>query len=94
MAVKNLQTVALCVAKIHGVVVAGTERKGSMRFGLQASRSLPGQPRLGHYPIRTAPDAELLADNAATARAVIRAGRSASGAGERASSRLSSWTRA
>ena len=59
MGVKNLQTVALCVAKTFGVCVIGTERMGSMRFGLQVSRSLPRLPRLGHYPTRTSSDAEV-----------------------------------
>jgi hypothetical protein len=95
MAVKNLQTLALCVATIHGVRVTGTECMGSMRFGPQASRSLPRLPRPGFYPIPTRPDAELRADNAATAQAVKRTGRSASGVGELPSARLSerSWTR-
>lgn len=80
MAVKNLQTVASCVAKIFGVCAIGTERTGSKRFGLQASRSLPRLLRLGHYPMPTSSDAELLgADNAAAAKAVRWAGRSTRG---------------
>jgi hypothetical protein len=76
MAVKNLKTVAVCVAEV-GVRVTGT---GSMRTGGKrpAPLSLPGQPLPG-YPIPAAPDAELLADNAAAARAVTRVGRSVSG---------------
>ena len=73
MAVKNLQTVAVCVAEF-GVRVTGT---GSPRFTGKrpAPLSLPRQPRSG-YRIRTGPDAELMADNAAAAKAVIRVGRS------------------
>jgi hypothetical protein len=96
MAVKNLQTVALCVANIHGVRVTGTECIGSKRaFGrFQATLSLPRLPRGGSYPMPTRPDAELAADNAATAQAVKRAGRSASGVGEHPSARLfQSWPR-
>jgi hypothetical protein len=95
MAVKNLQTVALCVANIHGVRVTGTECIGSKRaFGrFQATLSLPRLPRCGSYPMPTRPDAKL-ADNAATAQAVKRTGRSASGVGETPSARLSeSWPR-
>jgi hypothetical protein len=94
MAVKNLQTVAMCVANIQGVVVTGTDCMGSMRFGLRASQPLPRLPRLGHYPSPKRPDATVSADNAATAQAVKRAGRSASGVAERASAKLfQSWQR-
>jgi hypothetical protein len=78
MAVKNLQTVAVCVAE-HGVLVTGMECKGSMRFGgFQAPLSLPRLPRPG-YPIRTGPDAKLPADNAAEAMGLTRVGRSVRG---------------
>jgi hypothetical protein len=96
MAVKNLQTLALCVATNHGVRVTGTECIGSKRAvaGFQASLSLPRLPRCGRYPMPTRSDAELAADNAATAMTVKRAGRSASGVGESPSARLSeSWQR-
>jgi hypothetical protein len=87
MAVKNLQTVTSFVANNRGVVVIGMECKGSMRFGLQASQPLPRLPRLGCYPSPTDPDA-------ATAQAVKRAGRSASGVGEHSCARLcESWQR-
>lgn len=74
MAVKNLQTVALCVAD-QGVVVTGTCMDW-MRLEREfpAPLSLPRLPRPG-YPIRPA-DAELRADNAAAAQAVTRTGRS------------------
>jgi hypothetical protein len=91
MSVKNLQTVTAFVANQHGVVVAGSQCKESMRMDHQASSSLPMLPRLGFYPSATdcalgwidsqpestALQASLLASNAATAQAVIRAGRSA-----------------
>jgi len=81
MAIKNLQTVAMCVANMRGVRVTGTESKGAMGLVvLLAPRSLPRLPQLGMYPIRTGPDAKLVADNAATAQAE-RTGRSACGAG-------------
>ena len=93
MAVKNLQTVALCVANIHGVRVTGTESKESMRSGkIQAPLSLPRLPLPGSYPIPTRPFAELDADNAATVMAVQRTGRSASGrASGTVPSKRSSW---
>ena len=94
MAVKNLQTLASCVAKFHGVTVTGTECSGSMRpFGKrQATLSLPRLPLPGSYPIPTRPFAELDADNAATAMAVQRTGRSASGrASWTVPSKRSSW---
>jgi len=84
MAVKNLQTLAVRLANIHGVRVTGAECMGSMRIDgkLQAPLSLPRLPRPGFYPTRTRPDVDLNADNnAATAKAVERTGRSASGAG-------------
>jgi hypothetical protein len=74
MAVKNFQTVAVCAAEF-GVRVTGT---GSMVGQPMAPLSLPGLPLPG-YPIRTGPAAELQADNAAAARAVMRTGRSVSG---------------
>ena len=79
MAVKNLQTVASCVAE-HGVRVTGMKCKGTMRLEREfpASLSLPRLPKPG-YPIRTGPDAELRADIAAAAQAVTRVGRSVSG---------------
>jgi hypothetical protein len=73
MAVKNLQTVAVCIAEF-GVRVAGTD---SMVGQPMAPLSLPRLPLPG-YPIRTGPDADLRADNAAAARAVMRTGRSVS----------------
>jgi len=91
MAVKNLQTLAVCVANIHGVRMTGMECMDSQRaFGkLQAPLSLPRLPRPGFYPTRTRPDVDLNADNnAATAKAVERTGRSASGAGKLPSARL------
>lgn len=90
MAVKNLQTLAVCVAKYHGVRVTGVECMDSMRTDgkFQAPLSLSRLPLPGSYPIPTRPDAELDADNAATARAVERTGRSASGAGVVPSARL------
>jgi hypothetical protein len=83
MAVKNLQTLAVRLANIHGVRVTGAECMRSMRTDgkFQAPLSLPRLPRPGFYPIPTRPDAELCADNAATAKAVERTGRSACGAG-------------
>ena len=83
MAVKNLQTLAVRRANIHGVRVTGAECMASMRVDgkFQAPLSLPRLPRPGFYPIPTRPDAELDADNTATARAVERTGRSASEAG-------------
>ena len=84
MAVKNLQTLALCVANTNGVRVTGTECKDMM----PASGTIPAhllsllwQPLPGPYPIRTGPDAELAEDNTRAAQAVRRAGRSASEAG-------------
>jgi hypothetical protein len=90
MAVKNLQTLVVCVANIHGVRVTGAECMGSMRIDASFQAPLP-LPRLllpGSYPIPTRPDAELCADNAATAKAVERTGRSASGTGVLPSARL------
>jgi len=79
MAIKNLQTVAVCAANIQGVRVTGMG-KGTMGAGsIPASLSLPRLPLPGSYLIRTGPDAKV-ADNAAAARAVW-AGRSMSGAG-------------
>ena len=78
MAIKNLQTVASCLAIQHGVRVAGMERKGSMRFEeTQASLSLPRLPQTG-YPIPKGP-ADLRADNAAVAWGLTRVGRSVRG---------------
>ena len=83
MAVKNLQTVAVCVANIHGVRVTGTERKGSMRQREQtASLSLPRLSLPGSYPAPMSPDADLRADNAAAALGLTRAGRSVSESAE------------
>src|SRR5438105_2793427 len=79
MAVKNLQTVARCLAKQFGVRVTGMERKETMRVGsIQAPLSLPRLPRPG-YPTRTGPDADLRGDNAPAAQAVTRVGRSVRG---------------
>jgi hypothetical protein len=73
MAVKNLQTVVMCVAEV-GVRVTGM---GSETACMQpAPLSLPRQALVG-YPIGR-PDAGLLADNAAAAKAVTRVGRSVS----------------
>ena len=77
MAVKNLQTVASFVANTRGVVVTGMECKGSMRLWTPGVSTLPRLPRPGSYPAPTSPDATLSADNAATAKAVTRVGRSA-----------------
>src|SRR5438552_3736327 len=76
MAEKNLPTVAVCVAEF-GVRVTGT---GSPRFSGKrpAPLSLPRQPLPG-YPIPAGLDAELMADNAAAAKAVTRVGRSVRG---------------
>jgi len=93
MAVKNLQNLALCVANFRGVRVTGTECKGTMPAdGIISAHllSLLWQPLPGLYPIRTGPDAKFAEDNAATAQAVERAGRSASGAGVPVSTRLTS----
>ena len=73
MAVKNYQTVAVCAAEF-GVRVTGTD---SMVGQPMAPLSLPRLPLPG-YPIRTGPDADLRADNAAAAKAVMRTGRSVS----------------
>jgi hypothetical protein len=82
MAVKNLQTVALCVANSRGVRVTGTECNASMHamgsdpapFLFLPWRSLPGL-----YPIRREP---------ATAEAFQRTGRSARRARVNASTQL------
>ena len=92
MAVKNLQTVALCVASIHGVRVTGTECSVKMDGGFQAPiLSLLRLPLSGSYPIRTRPDADL-ADNAAAAKAV-RTGRSIEEAGEHPRAKLARTAR-
>jgi len=92
MAVKNLQTLALCVANNHGVRVTGTECNGSMQAHGKSQAhflSLLWLPLPGPYPIRTGPDAEIAEDkNPATAEAVLRTGRSASWAGVLPSTRL------
>lgn len=91
MAVKNLQTLALCVANKCGVRVTGTECNGSMQADgkFQAHfLSLLWHPLPGLYPIRTGPDAELAEDNAAMAEAIQRAGRSASWVGVHSSTRI------
>src|SRR5688572_6071607 len=79
MAVKNLQTLAVCVANERGVRVAGMEC-GSMQAdgnALAHFLSLPWQSLPGPYPIQTGPDAKLVHDNAETASAALRTGRSA-----------------
>jgi len=89
MAVKNLQTLALCVANKRGVRVTGMECNGSLTSDgkFQAHfLSLLWHPLPGPYPIRTGPNADAkLAepDQASTAEAntVQRTGRSASRAG-------------
>src|SRR5258708_32688245 len=89
MAVKNMQTVETRTAKLQGVSVTGTECRGSKRTDgkFQAPiLSLFRLPLPGPYPTPT--DADMCADNAATAKAVARSGRSASGAGELASAEL------
>jgi hypothetical protein len=79
MFVKNLQSVALCVAKL-GVRVTGTDCTGSMTREPQVPiLSLPWQTLSGRFP--TGPDAKLADENAAMARAIHRAGRSAAFAG-------------
>jgi hypothetical protein len=85
--VVNLQTLAVCGVK-SGVRVTGLGC-GSMAKGFQAPiLSLPWQPLPG-YPTGMRPDAERFAeDNAATAKAVLRAGRSVSGVGNLPSTRL------
>jgi hypothetical protein len=83
MAVKNLQTLVVCVANKHGVRVTGTEC-GSMLAGgkFQASHLfLLRHPFPGRMPTNAA-------DNAATAPAVHRIGRSVRGIGATASTRL------
>lgn len=92
MVVKNFQTVAVCVAKFAGVRVTGM---GSMKAAgkSQAPRSLPRLPLPGLYPVRTGPDANLWADNAAPAQAVERTGRSACGAGDFPTTRLARCAR-
>jgi hypothetical protein len=93
MVVKNLQTLAVCVANVNvndnvGVRVTGLVCGSMPAKEFQAQiLSLPWQPLPG-YPIRTGPDAERFADNAATARAVHRTGRSVSGVGNLPSARL------
>lgn len=79
MAVKNLQTVAMRVANLSGVRVAGTESMDLKRaFGMfPTPLSMPRQSLSGSYPIPTWPKAELCAEDAATAQAVHRTGRSA-----------------
>jgi len=90
MAVKNMQTVARCVANQHGVRVTGTECSSMQAGGsFQAPiLSLPWHPLPGLYPTRTGLDAKIAEDNTATALAVLRTGRSASGAGAPTISRL------
>lgn len=79
MAVKNMQTVVMCVAKT-GVRVTGLECGSMQARSLEAPfLSLPWQPLPG-YPSRPAAD-RFAADNAATATAVHRTGRSVSGVG-------------
>jgi len=89
MVVKNLQTRAVCAAKtgvrVTGMVCGSLSAK---EHQVPFLSSLPWQPLPG-YPTRTEPEADRFADeNAATARAVQRAGRSASGVGNLLSARL------
>jgi hypothetical protein len=92
MAVKNLQTVALCVAEC-GVRVTGMESKVEMRLPREftAPLSLPRLPRPG-YPIRTGPDADLRGDNAPAAQAVTRVGRSVRGSARLATHLTKRWS--
>jgi len=88
MVVKNLQTLAVCVANI-GVRVTGMGCGSKPAKEFQAPiLSLPWQPLPGTYPMQTGRDAERFADNAATAEAVHRTGRSVSGVGNLPSARL------
>jgi hypothetical protein len=90
MAVKNLQTVAVCAANVKvGVRVTGLECGSMQAREFQAPfLSLPWQPLPG-YPIQAEADADRFADeNAATALAVHRTGRSVSGVGNLPGSRL------
>ena len=89
MAVKNMQTLETRVANLQGVSVTGLECKGSQRIDgkFQAPiLSLFRLPLPGPYPMPT--DGSPCADNSATANAVERTGRSASGAGELARAEL------
>jgi hypothetical protein len=89
MVVKNLQTLAVCVANIPvdaSVTGLGCGSMPAKEF--QAPfLSLPWQPLPG-YPIQADTDADRFADNAATATAVHRTGRSVSGVGNLPSARL------
>ena len=84
MAVKNLQTLALCVANTNGVRVTGTACNDSMRADGKSPAhflSLPWRLLPGLYPIRTGPAAMFAEPNPATAQAVQRTGRSSGRAG-------------
>ena len=87
MAVKNLQTLALCVANKRGVRVTGMECNGSpMTDGKFQAHflSLLWHPLPGPYPIRTGPDTKLETPDQrslAEANTVQRTGRSRGRAG-------------
>ncbi len=90
MVVKNMQTLAVCAANVKvGVRVTGLGCGSMPAKEFQAPfLSLPWQPLPGTYPIQADADAERFADNAATAKAVHRTGRSVSGVGNLPSARL------
>jgi len=91
MAVKNLQTLALCVANTNGVRVTGTACNDSMRADGKSQAhflSLPWRLLPGLYPIRTGPTALFAKQNPAAAEAVQRTGRSSGRVGVCPSIRL------
>lgn len=89
MVQKNLQTLAKCAVNVCvGVRVTGLGCGSMPAKEFQAPfLSLPWQPLPG-YPIQADEQAERFADNAATAQAVHRTGRSKSGVGNLPSARL------
>ncbi len=89
MVEKNLQTLTVCVANINvDASVTGLGCGSMQTTEFQAPfLSLPWQPMPG-YPIQAEADADRFADNAATALAVHRTGRSVSGVGNLPSARL------
>ncbi|HZZ77526.1 MAG TPA: hypothetical protein VFE62_03345 [Gemmataceae bacterium] len=91
MATINMQNQAVSVAKT-GVRVTGLGCGSMPAKELQVPiLSLPWHSLSG-YPAMTEPEADRFADNAATARAVIRAGRSVSEVGSTTSARTATMT--
>jgi hypothetical protein len=91
MALINMQNQAVSLATT-GVRVTGLECGSMPAKELQVPiLSLPWHPLTG-YPAMTEPEADRFADNAATARAVIRAGRSVSVVGSTTSARIATKT--